>query len=248
MRKFSRSVALIPARMASSRFPGKPLTSIAGKPMIQWVYERVAGSSIIDDVFVATCDDEIRSACEGFGARVIMTGSHHERATDRCAEALLKLGDDCRYDFVVMIQGDEPLVTADMIDKTLAVLRRSDVAVTNLVCEFHESESPENENLIKIVKDNNDRALYFSRFPIPWNGREELVHYFKQVCIIGFRREALLQFGELESGVLEVNESIDMLRYLEHGIPVQLIPIKERTHPVDVPGDVVIVENLMRLG
>lgn len=240
-----RIVCVIPARMGSSRFPGKPLALIMGRPMIEHVYRRAALCAALDGVYVATCDQEIRRAAEGFGAPVIMTSARQERASERVAEAARGLD----ADIVVMVQGDEPMLTPAMIDEAVApLLEDESVACSNLIHRIETSEEFEDPNTIKVVQSGCGDALYFSRQPIPTTrvlGFEQAPRY-KQVCVIPFRREFLLDFAQLAPTPLERIESIDMLRVLEHGHAVRLIETSAATWSVDTPADLARVEWLMR--
>src|ERR1043165_232630 len=237
-----RVVAVIPVRMGSSRFPGKPLATLHGLPMIEHVYRRAQLCDQLDEVYLATCDDEIRVVAQDFGARVIMTSATHQRATDRVAEA----AEHFASELVVMIQGDEPMITPEMIAASLVPLRsdRSTCCV-NLVHRITSQQEFLDPNTIKVVADLNGNALYFSRSPIP--GVEvSNAKVFKQVGVSPFRRECLLEFARLPPTPLERAESIDMLRLLEHGRKVRLVETQVRTHAVDTPEDLQLVETLMR--
>jgi 3-deoxy-manno-octulosonate cytidylyltransferase (CMP-KDO synthetase) len=238
-------VAVIPARMGSSRFPGKPLAPIAGLPMIEHVYRRVALSDVIAAVYVATCDEEIARETEAFGGRAIMTSDAHERASDRVAEAAESLDGDV----VVMVQGDEPLTTPEMIDAALGPFERDPaVGCTNLIARIATEDEFRDPNTIKVVRDGHNRALFMSRQPIPTKRVRgfEAVEAWKQVCIIAFRRDTLAEFAALEPTPLEIAESIDMLRFLEHGRDVHLVETTAATRAVDTPDDLLAVEALMR--
>jgi 3-deoxy-manno-octulosonate cytidylyltransferase (CMP-KDO synthetase) len=240
-----KAVAVIPARMGSSRFPGKPLAPIAGRPMIEHVYRRVALAEAIDSVYVATCDEEIARESEAFGAEAIMTSAEHERASDRVAEAAGSLD----ADVVVMVQGDEPLTTPQMVEEALAPLRRDpDVGCSNLIAPIVSEEELRDPNTIKVVRDRQNRALFMSRAPIPTAQGVpfERIEAWKQVCVIPFRRESLFEFAALSPTPLEVAESIDMLRFLEHGRDVHLVETGAGTQAVDTPEDLRLVEALMR--
>lgn len=242
-------LALIPARMGSSRFPGKPMAPILGKPMIGHVYERVAQSPLLDLVAVATCDKEIYDYVESIGGVAVMTGDQHERASDRCAEALLKLeqvNNTC-YDIVVMVQGDEPMTHPDMIAEAVQpMLDDPDVQVVNLLGQIKDKDEFEDRNCIKVVCDLNHNAMYFSREPIPTRCKVDEIPLGKQVCIIPFRRDYLLEYTRLAPTPLEVTESVDMLRILEHGMQVRMTPTKHNTQAVDTPEDLKKVERLMQ--
>lgn len=242
-------LAIIPARMGSSRFPGKPMAKILSKPMIGHVYERVAKSPLLDLTAVATCDEEIFDYVESIGGNAVMTEKSHERASDRCAEALLKLEQEqnTRYDIVVMVQGDEPMTHPDMITEAVSpMLKDPTIQVTNLLGEIRSTEEFEDRNCIKVVCDLKGYALYFSREPIPTRSKVRDIPMGKQVCIIPFRRDFLLQYTQLPPTPLEIAESVDMMRVLEHGYKVQMVPTKYDSHAVDTPEDLVIVERLMQ--
>ena len=241
-------LALIPARMGSSRFPGKPMAPILGKPMIGHVYERVAQSPLLQLTAVATCDEEIFNYIESIGGIAVMTGSHHERASDRCAEALIKLEEsqNTHYDIVVMVQGDEPMTHPNMIAEAVQpLLDDPEVQVTNLLGEIQNLAEFEERNCIKVVCDLNSNALYFSREPIPTRSKVDNIPMGKQVCIIPFRRDFLLEYTKMEPTPLEIAESVDMMRVLEHGYKVRMAPTRYQTHAVDTPADLTKVEKLM---
>lgn len=241
-------VAVIPARMGSSRFPGKPLASLLGRPMIEHVVRRSAMCDLLDAVYVATCDDVIRTAVERFGGEVIMTSAAHERASDRVAEAAAGL----EAEIVVMIQGDEPMVTPAMIAAAVAPLfEDASVLCVNLARRIDRREEYLDRNTIKVVMNVRGDALYFSRAPIPADAftRDPAGGHpsvFKQVCVIPFRRDFLREFARLPQTPLERAESIDMLRAVEHGRPVRLVEIEEETHAVDTAEDLRRVEALMK--
>jgi 3-deoxy-manno-octulosonate cytidylyltransferase (CMP-KDO synthetase) len=242
-------LALIPARMGSSRFPGKPMAPILGKPMIGHVYERVSKSPMLTVTAVATCDQEIFDYVESIGGVAVMTGAEHERASDRCAEALLKLEDkyQTRYDLVVMVQGDEPMTHPDMISEAVQpLIDHPHVQVVNLLGKIKDTAEFEDRNCIKVVCDLNLNALYFSREPIPTRCKVERIPMGKQVCVIPFRRDFLIEYTKLAPTPLEIAESVDMMRVLEHGLRVQMAPTKHDTQAVDTAEDLKKVEQLMQ--
>ncbi|MBI9082641.1 MAG: 3-deoxy-manno-octulosonate cytidylyltransferase [Desulfobacterales bacterium] len=234
-------IAIIPARMGSSRFPGKPLADIHGVAMVGHVYHRTAMCRLVTATYVATCDREIFDYIEARGGKAVMTADTHERCTDRTAEALLKIeGENGRKaDIVVMVQGDEPMVTPDMIENAVQVmLDDSDVNVVNLMAEMATMDEFEDPNEVKVVTDLNNNALYFSREPVPSRKKgAEQVPMMKQVCIIPFRRDYLLKFNEMEETPLERIESVDMMRILEHGERVRMERTGTETLSVDTPED-----------
>jgi 3-deoxy-manno-octulosonate cytidylyltransferase (CMP-KDO synthetase) len=237
-------VVVIPARMGSSRFPGKPLAPILGRPMIEHVYHRAAMADGVDAVYIATCDDEIREAAAAFGAGVVMTSDQHERASDRVAEAALSV----EADLYVMVQGDEPMLHPDMVTTAIAPFRGpAPPACVNLTARIGTVEEFEDRNTIKVVIGETGDALYFSRQPIPTPSAADLDHtpWFKQVCIIPFTGASLARFAALEQTPLEKAESIDMLRFLENGDAVRMVETHHATHSVDTPEDLALVESLM---
>jgi 3-deoxy-manno-octulosonate cytidylyltransferase (CMP-KDO synthetase) len=241
-------LALIPARMGSSRFPGKPMACILGKPMIGHVYERVSRSPMLALTAVATCDEEILEYITSIGGVGVMTGSHHERASDRCAEALLKLEqiNDTRYDIVVMVQGDEPMTHPDMIAEAVRPMQDDpELKVVNLLGEIADAAEFEDRNCIKVVCDLHRNALYFSREPIPTRSKVANIPMGKQVCVIPFRRDFLLDYTRMVPTPLEITESVDMMRVLEHGLKVRMVPTAHDSKSVDTPADLVRVEQLM---
>lgn len=231
--------------MGSSRFPGKPLSPLLGRTMLEHVYRRVALSGAIDATYIATCDEEIREAAEGFGAPVIMTSDTHERASDRVAEAVTGLD----ADLVVMVQGDEPMTRPEMIDAAVEPFRHDDrLGCVNLAHRIGSAADFHDVNTIKVVMDRQGDALYMSRQPVP-NLPATVdfaqVHAYKQVCIIPFRRETLVEFTRLPSTPLERLESVDMLRLLEHGHRVKMVETPFNTQAVDTPADLARVAGLM---
>jgi 3-deoxy-manno-octulosonate cytidylyltransferase (CMP-KDO synthetase) len=241
-------LAIIPARMGSSRFPGKPLAKILGKPMIGHVYERVSKSPLLTLTSVATCDKEIFDYIESIGGSAVMTADTYDRASDRCAEALLKLEvkHKIRFDIVVMVQGDEPMTHPDMIaEAVLPMINDATIKVVNLLGEIKDMIEFEDRNCIKVVYDLNLNALYFSREPIPTTSKSDKVPMWKQVCVIPFRRDYLLEYTRLKPTPLEIAESVDMMRILENGIKVRMVPTSHISRAVDTPEDLKLVERLM---
>lgn len=235
--------------MGSSRFPGKPMAKIIGKPMIGHVYERVSRSPVLLMTAVATCDQIIYDYIGSIGGKAVMTKDAYERASDRCAEALLTLEKEgnIRFDIVVMVQGDEPMIHPDMIAEALQpMLMDSSILVTNLLGKIDTVAEYLDRNCIKVVCDLNLNALYFSREPIPTSFKSKDIPMRKQVCVIPFRRDFLLEYTNLAPTPLEMAESVDMLRVLEHGQKVRMVPTKYSSRAVDTPDDLKMVELLMR--
>jgi len=245
----SKSIAIIPARMGSSRFPGKPMAKIHGIPMIGHCYYRTSMCSEIEETYVATCDDEIYDYILSINGKAIMTSKLHERASDRTAEALLKIEEENgqEVDIVVMVQGDEPMITPDMIKKSLEPFKDDeDVNIVNLMAEMCSIKEFEDPNEVKVVVDNSNNAIYFSREPIPSRKKGvDNVRMLKQVCIIPFKRDYLIEFNNTPETELEKIESVDMLRILENGGKVRMVFTDENTLSVDTEEDLQNAENMM---
>ena len=244
-------IGIIPARMSSSRFPGKPLAKICQIPMVGHVYFRSKMSKVLEQVYVATCDKEIQQYCLDNKINVVMTKDTHERASDRAAEAMLKIEQSTKEkaDIVVMIQGDEPMLVPRMIDLVVEPMFQDEhILVVNLMSRLKTRAEHEDPNEVKVAVDNGSFALYFSREPIPSRKKgAEDVPMYKQVCLIPFRRDFLLKFNELAPTPLEIIESVDMLRVLEHGYKVKMVVSDYDTYSVDTPEDLENVEKLMTL-
>ena len=235
--------------MGSSRFPGKPLAKLLGEPMIGHVYKRVAQNNMLSLTAVATCDHEIKNYIESIGGRAVMTNERHERASDRCAEALaiLERQDNKRFEIVVMVQGDEPMTHPEMITEAVhPMLDDPEIQVVNLMGKIKSMEEFEDRNCIKVVCDLNGNALYFSREPIPTQSKIREASLHKQVCVIPFRRDFLIDYTNMEPTPLEIVESIDMLRILENGLNVRMIPTKFQSYSVDTIEDLKKVSELMK--
>jgi len=244
-----KTIGIIPARLASSRFPGKPLAKICGMPMVGHVYFRSKLCKLLDEVFVATCDREIANYVESINGKAIMTANTHERASDRTAEAMLKIERDTgqKVDIVVMLQGDEPMIYPEMIDRAIQPMMEDGmIQVVNLMATIKSRQEHDDPNTVKVVVDLNNFALYFSREPVPsWKKGAKEVPMMKQVCIIPFKKDFLIKFNELESTPLEIVESVDMLRVLEHGYRVKMVLTEFDTYSVDTIDDLKKVEKLM---
>ena len=244
-----KSIAIIPARMGSSRFPGKPMAKIHGVPMIGHCYFRTRMCEELFETHVATCDQEIFDYIVSIGGSAVMTSNAHERATDRTAEAMLKIEEKIKskVDVVVMVQGDEPMVTPEMISESLMPLsEEASVNVVNLMAHMSSLDEFEDPNEVKVVVDKSSDAIYFSREPIPSRKKGvEDVPMLKQVCIIPFRRDYILKFNGLEETVLERIESVDMMRIIENGEKVRMVMTEIGSLSVDTEEDRAKVEKLM---
>jgi 3-deoxy-manno-octulosonate cytidylyltransferase (CMP-KDO synthetase) len=240
-----RVLAVIPARMASSRFPGKPLVKICGKTMIEHVWQRVKMNPQVDDVYIATCDEEIRRTAESFGAGVIMTASTHQRGTDRIAEAceiLVRQGNP--FDIALNVQGDEPLLNPETLDLLIApYAREKGIACVNLIETLEGDEEIASYNNVKTVFDRHGNALYFSRLAVPYGPQNR---HYKQLGLYSFTKETILGYPRMEMTPLEIAEAVDMLRFIEHGIRVKVVLSPYRTIGVDTPADHQAVSEIMK--
>ena len=232
-------VAILPARYGSTRFPGKPLVDIAGKPMIQHVYERTAQTRTVDRVIVATDDERIRAAVESFGGEVQMTRDDHPSGTDRLAEVAERI----EADLIVNVQGDEPLIDPIMIEAAVApLLDNPAIEMGTLMTRISDPMEYNNPNIVKVVVDQNGFALYFSRAAIP-HGRDLdqndiPASTFKHIGLYVYRRDFLLQYPDLPETPLEKLEKLEQLRALEHGHRIRIIETDRQSIGVDVPDDV----------
>ena len=242
-RKRYRVLGVIPARMASSRFPGKPIKLINGEPMIWHVWQRSLLSKVLDQVVVATCDREIKEAAEAFGAQVVMTSSKHTRSNDRVAEVAEKIP----YDIVLNIQGDEPLVNPQLINDVVNEFEKNnDIQCVNPVSEIKTDEELNSPHTVKVVSNLNGRVLYFSRYPVPSALISERKYpVYRQVPILGFRRDFCIKLSRLPEGPLELQESIDLLRAVEHDMPLHTLITEFQTIGVDTPADLKNVEKTL---
>lgn len=235
-------LALIPARYASTRFPAKPLAILGDKPIIQHVYERV--SSIFDHAYVVTDDERIEACVKSFGGRCVMTGTHHKSGTDRCFEALEKLG--AGFDVVVNVQGDEPFIAASQLETIKQCFEDNDTQIATLVKPFVPTdgiEALENPNSPKVVLDNNSYAIYFSRSVIPylrgvdkdeWLSRHT---FYKHIGLYAYRAEVLKEITSMPMGILEQAESLEQLRWLQAGYRIKVGTTNVETIGIDTPED-----------
>ena len=243
-------IGVIPARMESSRFPGKPLADIHNVPMIGHCYHRAKMCPDLAEVYVATCNEEIAAYVTSIGGRAILTSPLHNRASDRTAEAVSIIERETRetVDIVVMIQGDEPMITPEMVSASLQpIIHDENVNVVNLMAKMHSTEEFEDPNEVKVVVDMKSDAIYFSREPIPSRKKGGVdFPMLKQVCVIPFRRRYLDWFNSLPETTLEKIESVDMLRLIENGDRVRMVLSEVVTYSVDTPQDLEVVKEKMR--
>ena len=242
------AIAIIPVRMGSSRFPGKPLKKINGIPMVKIIYDQALKNKKLKKVYVATCDKEIFDYMKKINGNVVMTKKSHTRATTRTAEAvkIIEKKLSLSFSLVVMIQGDEPMIKSKMIDMALKPFKNKLVNVVNLISKIKDRNLMFNRNCIKVVKDKNQNAIYFSRSPIPDTCKKEKYYGFKQVCIIPFRKKFLFKYIKMKESYLEIKESVDMLRLIENNLTIKLVEIKNDTYPVDTNQDLIKVSKLIK--
>jgi 3-deoxy-manno-octulosonate cytidylyltransferase (CMP-KDO synthetase) len=236
------AVGIIPARYASTRFPGKPLATIAGIPMIQHVYQRTRAAKHLDDVLVATDDERIALACRAFGAPVIMTRADHPTGTDRLAEACRSLD----ADIVVNVQGDEPLIEGFVIDAAVAALLESPETPMSTVVHALDGDARDDPNRVKVVIDRRGYALYFSRSAIPYLRGDVEPCRWQHIGLYAYRKSFLLEFVDLARTPAEQAEELEQLRALEHGHRIRVAVIDGwSSASVDVPDDIARVERLL---
>ncbi|HAF02514.1 MAG TPA: 3-deoxy-manno-octulosonate cytidylyltransferase [Spartobacteria bacterium] len=240
----SKAVGIIPARWSSSRFPGKPLHLIAGKPLLRHVWERCRRARKLDSVIIATDDMRIANAAFEWGAEVALTSRRHQSGTDRIAEVAKKAK---QFAFVINIQGDEPLVDPALIDSLVETLRSDrKIDIVTAAHPFENAAEAFSPHQVKVIVDLRGNALYFSRFAIPFpRDRSAPVRYLRHQGIYGFRRQTLLQFVKWKPTPLERAESLEQLRALENGVKVHVLVTKHGSPGVDTPQDAIVVERIL---
>ncbi|MBN1431643.1 MAG: 3-deoxy-manno-octulosonate cytidylyltransferase [Methanomicrobiaceae archaeon] len=237
-----RTAAVIPARMAASRFPGKPLAEILGMPMIEHVRRRVLLSGKFDEVWVATCDEEIMSVVEENGGKAVMTSDSHERCTDRVEEAAKGIN----ADVIGIIQGDEPLIIPDFIETLMDTMISDDgIYCANIVSEIEDLQDLKNTDIVKAIVSLNDDIMYFSRAEIPYFRDTSSYTCFRQTGISAFTSEFLKTYTKTPQSPLEKAESVDFLRILENGYTIKAVKTRFRTYGVDRKEDVKIIEDIL---
>ena len=234
-------VAIIPARYGSSRFTGKPLAFIAGKPMIQWVYESVCKVEFLDAVYVATDSVRIYECVKAFGGQALMTASTHTCGTDRLAECadILQLEDE---DIVLNIQGDEPLIKPEMVADLASTFDDSTVYMGTLKKLIENVEELENSNVVKVITDVKDDAIYFSRYALPYERDGIKRRHFKHIGVYGYKTWFLKKYSIMEKTELEIAESLEQLRVIENGYKIRVKETKWQTIGVDTPEQISEVE------
>ena len=234
-------LGIIPARYASTRFPGKPLADVNGKHMIQRVYEQAKKCKLLTEVVVATDDKRIENAVKKFGGKSIMTSVKHESGTDRCFEAMTKLGK--KFDAVINIQGDEPFIHPEQISLVAKCFKDKKVQLATLVMKLTSIHELTNHNTIKVIVSKKKEAIYFSRTAIPYYRGEDFTEwlklhtYYKHVGIYGYRSDILTEITKLERSPLEIAESLEQLRWLENGYKIAVEYTDLESHSIDTPED-----------
>ena len=242
-------LAVIPARWASTRFPGKPIADILGKPMVQWVSEQAQKASLITEVVIATDDKRIYDVVLDFGGKAVMTSPSHQSGTDRVAEAVRNI--EC--DIVVNVQGDEPLIPSENIDRVIKPLLDSgELSVSTLMTAIHSRSEMLDPNICKVVVDNVGCALYFTRAPIPYNrdygcmnkskidnemGANQMILGYKHIGVYAYRKSFLLKFSNMKTSQLENTEKLEQLRILENRYLIQVVETEQNSIGVDHPND-----------
>ena len=234
-------LGIIPARFASTRFPGKPLVSIYGKSMIQRVYEQALQSKILHKVIVATDDDKIFTEVENFGGNVEMTSSKHKNGTERCAEVLSKTNE--KFDVIINIQGDEPFFEPRILEQLSQCFFNEKTEIATLIKRIESITDLDNQTVVKAVITEENQALYFSRFPIPFHRNTSLENrlkthkYYKHIGIYAYRPEILQKIVLLNESKLEKAESLEQLRWLENGFNIGVSETEHDSNSVDTPED-----------
>lgn len=234
----ARAVGIIPVRYGSTRFPGKPLALILGRPMIQWVYEGARQAALLERVIIATDDERIAAAGRAFGAEIALTSPDCASGTDRVAEVAAGLA----CDFVLNIQGDEPLVRGDMLDNLVRGLAEGGAPMATLAARVEDLTLLDDPHVVKVVADAAGRALYFSRSALPHGCSD---YFYQHIGIYGYRRDFLLGYKDLPPSRLERAEKLEQLRALEAGRPIRLVEIPRPTLSVDTPADIIKVERFL---
>ena len=241
-----KKMALIPARYAATRFPYKLMQLLGDKSVIRHTYDNTLATNLFDEVIVVTDHEIIYDEITNHGGKAIMSKQPHESGSDRIAEAV----QDKEVDIVLNVQGDEPFVSKNQLAKLLACFEGengANVQVASLMKKFSDSVLAENPNLVKLVVDENNNALYFSRSPIPFYRNKEIEKtYFEHIGVYAFRKQALLNFTSWPATILEKSEMLEQLRYLEHGIKIKMVEVFETSLKIDVPEDLIIAENYLK--
>lgn len=234
-------IAVIPARFASTRFPGKPLVNIQDKPMVQHVYEKAVSSGVFSKVIVATDDARIEKVVNDFGGLAMITSEDHQSGTDRCGEVIKRLEES--FDVVVNIQGDEPFIHFEQLEQLISLFDNPNTQIATLKKQLSNIDDVQNVNVVKVVSDNDKRALYFSRSPIPFARGTEVKDwlskhdYYKHIGLYGYRYSVLKELVKLPTSSLESCESLEQLRWLQNGFSIFIAETKHESIGIDTPED-----------
>jgi 3-deoxy-manno-octulosonate cytidylyltransferase (CMP-KDO synthetase) len=234
-----QATGIIPARFHSQRFPGKPLALIQGKPMIERVFERASTSKFLEQIIVATDDERIAQTAQKIGAEVRMTSPHHNSGTERVAEVANKV----KTPLIINIQGDEPLVSGQMIDTLILALQDEFIPMVSLMAKIQDLNLLRDANAVKVVIDKDSFALYFSRSPLPYQASD---FFYQHIGIYGYHRDFLLNYILLKPSRLEKTENLEQLRALEHGYRIKMIETQSPTLSVDTPNDIIKLEEFLK--
>ncbi len=237
-------LGIIPARYGSTRFEGKPLALINGKMMIQRVYEQTKKADRLTEVVVATDDERIYNAVVGFGGKAVMTSANHKSGTDRCCEVVDKIGKG--FDAVINIQGDEPYINPQEINQIAELISDKDTQLASLCKPVYDEEELMSPNAVKVVFDKNGKALYFSRFAIPYLRNQIERTFYKHIGIYAYKCDVLKEVAALPQSGLELAESLEQLRWLENGYTVRMGVTEFESFSVDVPDDIVKIEKIFK--
>lgn len=241
--KIMKIIGVIPARFQSSRFPGKPLAKINGKPMIWWVYNQVIKVNQFNDVYVATDSTRILDECNKYKIKAILTSDKHQTGTDRIGEVATKI----KADFYVNIQGDEPLIEPETIERIVTYKQENpEVEVINSMTLIHDEKDIQRNTVVKVVASDNDDLLYLSRAPIPYPKRGQKIEYYKHLGLYGLSKQALKFYSQTQRAKNEKIEDIEMLRFLENGYRIKIVEVNSNSVGVDCPEDILRVEQKMK--
>ena len=234
-------IGIIPARFQSTRFPGKPLVLLGGKPIIQWVYENA--KKVLTEVYVATDDERIYQAVEAFGGKAVYTSSNHQSGTDRCAEAALKVAEQLKFEVVINIQGDEPFIRPEQVEGLKACFDSPETEIATLIKPITIASEITNINRPKVVINKNQEAMYFSRSSIPFvrdSQPEDWINqntFYSHIGMYAYRFDILLELTSLPTGILEKAESLEQLRWLENGYRIKTAQTQFESIGIDTPED-----------
>jgi 3-deoxy-manno-octulosonate cytidylyltransferase (CMP-KDO synthetase) len=235
-------VGIIPARYKSSRFPGKPLADICGKPMLYWVYNQAKKVSLLDELYVATDDLRISDVCKSYNINVILTSDDHSTGTDRISEVAQRI----KADLYINIQGDEPLIEPSTIEQAiLPFFKNKELKITNLMTEIKDPVEVINFTIPKVITNKDNFGIYLTRSAAPYPKGKIDFKYYKQVCVYGFTPDALEFFNKSERGKIESIEDIEILRFIENGWKVKFVEVNSDTVAVDTPNDLQKVIKIM---